>query len=317
MSMPVYAILIVTRNRPVFLASTLDSIQKQDVTASVRLLVVDASDPAEAEKNRSTISQFEAGETIHILYPDAPSTARQRNFGFDRLPEDTEVVFLLDDDVELTSGYLQTLGNALVEDRTLGAIGGLKLKPDGSHDVTPSGYMWLRRFFCLDHPKAGRLLLSGCTSPANGRPVRQRTDVEWLSGFGMALRREVVDSFRTDAILTGYSLHEDLDFTYRIGKEWRLAIDPSAGLIHHNAPSNRFSRRDYAMRLLIHRYWIVEKNIRHPLKKPAFWWATLGQMLLLTLSRNPSATDVRKGITRAIPVVLRRMDPILAKRPEA
>jgi GT2 family glycosyltransferase len=305
---------MVTRNRHADLAATLESISQQQTKGWLRLLLVDGSDPDLVSETRRIAADFSAGQVDYLQFPGAPSAARQRNYALDRLPADSEVVFFLDDDVTLYPGFLQTLADALEQDMTLGGIGGIKMDAEGRPLVTPNNLMWLRRIFLNDHPEPGRLLVSGCTSPASSRPISERTDVEWLTSCGMAVCRTVADEFRFEEGLTGYSLHSDLDFTYRISRKWRLAVDPKARLVHHKSPTNRMSREEYARRLLIHQYWIVEKNIRHPLKKPAFWWASVGRYLGLLASRHPHARDVRRGLLRGLPVIVKRDYPLLQRK---
>jgi GT2 family glycosyltransferase len=316
---PTYAALIVTRNRQADLEITLGSLASQEVDANIHLLIVDGSDETHAPATQRLVEEYSAGRAEYVRYPGVPSTARQRNFGFDRLPSDASVVFLFDDDVTLLPDYMQTLATALETKPNLGAVSGIHVNQEG-HQLSSSHHlMWLRRLFLSDHPDPGRLLVSGCPSPAESRSMKQQTNVQWLSGCGMALRREVADTYRTDPRLSGYSQNEDLDFTYRISKKWSLAVDPSARLVHRTSDTNRMNRREYAAMQLVHRYWMVEKNIDHPLRKPAFWWSTFGRILVLAFSRNPASHSALVGLLNGIPKVFRRDHVLLARdeKPDA
>lgn len=311
--MPVYAVLIVTRNRPRELALTLECISYQDVDASLHLLVVDASDDAPAERNRASVSGCGIGNVRYERYPGTPSTARQRNFGLDRLPANADIVFFVDDDVTFSDGAMQMLAHALEEDPQLGAVGGITVSPDGSAAAHATRHLWIQRLFLLNHPLPGRLLASGCTSPANAVNPASRTDTHWLSHFAIALRADVAGAYRCDERLEGYALHEDLDYTYRVGREWRIAVEPKARIVHRVSEDNRPDPMEYARTRFLHRYWMVEKNVRTPLKRGAFWWATLGRYGALLLSRHPAAKQMRKGIRQGIGLLLTRRYPLLTE----
>ena len=305
MQMPTHVILMVTRNRHADLEATLGEIEAQKTEADLHLVLVDASDPDLIEKTRKILNDVWSGQVDHYVYTEKPSAARQRNYGMDRLPSEAEIVYFLDDDIKLYPGFLQELADALKGDPQLGAVGGNKMTLEGRYELRPSSLFWLRNLFLLDSREPCRLLLSGCTSVAS-TPITRRTEVDWLTSCGMAVRREVADKYRWDQQLLGHSLHDDIDFTYRISLQWKVAIEPDAKFVHYKSSVNRTEKERYATLRLLHRYWIVEKNLRHTLSKPAFWWSTFGRVLLLLISRNPDAKTVLRGTIKGIPKVIKR-----------
>jgi GT2 family glycosyltransferase len=121
----------------------------------------------------------------------------------------------------------------------------------------------------------------------------------------------VFDTHRFDPEVEGRSPRlEDLDFSYRVGRIWKLLAEPRAQLIHRTSRANRRNVADFAAEAVPRRYWFVEKNIRHPLRKPAFWWAMLGRMLALLASPNPEKEEVLRGHLRGLRDVWRRHHPL-------
>ena len=306
------AVVICTRNRPADLRRTLGSIAEQRVALLV--VVVDASDEAQAAQNRSRTDCLPHSK--YLAYPGAPSSARQRNFGVNRLPASAEVVHFLDDDVTLLPNYFCRLTETLCQNPELGGVGGIMTASDRRSSKRPS---LAEKLFLLGSASPGRVLSSGFTTPARLSNVppsketagRTLVPVQWLSSCASSYRRAVFDEFRFAPSLSDYAMLEDLDFSYRVGQVWKLAVAPTARLVHHVSPTNRYNTLRLAQTSTIHRYWFMEKNIRHPLRKPAFWWATLGQALARLTSRKPTAKASLRGLWEGVQAIWRRDHPLL------
>ena len=309
MRSPFYAVLVCTRNRPDDLARSLASIAAQEGPSERLVLVVDASSVDVRVRNAETARTTGAR---HLVYPGRPSLTRQRNFGVDTLPENVELVHFLDDDVELQPGYFQHL-NAVFATPSTGGAGGRVVEPGRSEVGRPVGSA-VQRLFLLGSRVPGRVLCSGATTAAQGRPLTQRTHVAWLGGCS-CYRRALLERHRFDETLEGYALDEDLDLSYRVGQEAALVVDPSAVLIHHASPQNRADVRRFARDTLVHRYWFLEKNLHHPLRKLAFWWSVLGRVLAAAASRHPDARAVLRGRLEGTWAVWHRAHPLLQATP--
>lgn len=71
-----------------------------------------------------------------------------------------------------------------------------------------------------------------------GRVGRTR-EVEWLPAAAVVWRAEVARSQTFDEGLGAYGLLEDLDFSYRAGRRWRLAVVADAFYWHLPVPDGR------------------------------------------------------------------------------
>lgn len=305
-----HAVVICTRNRPDDVRRLMESLSRQDCSSEFLVAVIDASDPGQARRVREAVESWPGLETRYVAYPHAPSLARQRNFGADLLPSSVQVVHFMDDDVTLEPGYLEVLTSILDNEPATGGAGGRVILP-----AAPRPRSGLRRlvarFFLLESATPGKVLASGGVTGAQSMPLAGRVEVQCLAGCSASYRRDLVVRLRFDDRLEGYSMDEDFDFSYRVGRIARLFVEPSARLIHHVSPTNRHSIRASRRDLVVYRYWFIEKNIKHPLKKPAFWWKVFGSFLMTTLSRNPDAREARKGIVDGVSIVLRRAHPLL------
>lgn len=306
------AAVICTRNRHDSLSRTVASIQNQASDFSLLLLVVDASDPEVVQKNKRLLSETSSLQSVHLSYPESPSLARQRNYGIERLPPDVEIVFFLDDDVTLKPGYFRKIVNLLDQDPRIEGVGGYDVNSHTS-PLSRSPQQLIRYLFLLDHPQPGRILPSGEASPPHRTQANQPIPVQWLAGFSMAVRRSALKRERFDDRLEGYSHYEDRDLTLRIGRHGRLVTHPDARLAHRRAAQNRHDPERFNYSMLTHLYWFVEKNIQHPLRKPAFWWSTLGRLIATLLSNAPQRWDALRGLQKGVRAVMTRSHPLLKK----
>lgn len=267
------AVIICTRNRPESLERTLRSVQRQHGADSRSVFVVDASSAVAATRIQRIL--VGAPRLRYLRYPGTPSATCQRNYGIEHLPASVEFVHFLDDDVTVHSGYFTALVRFLNHHQSAAGAGARIDEPQPSTNAPSAS----QQFFLHNARARGIVLPSGHTTSAQQIALSRPVQTDWLSGCASTYRRVWVEQHRFDDRLIGYAPGEDLDFSYRIGQEAPLYVVPDASLTHHRSPVERLSATAYHRLALIHRYWFVQKNIDHPLRYPAFWWATFGQLL--------------------------------------
>lgn len=299
------AIVIATRNRPDDLERTVLSIDRQSNAQERRLIVVDASNRAVFSQNRDLLNNASC-PVDHLRYEGTPSAARQRNYGLDRLSSSIQYVFFLDDDISLHPDCLPRMVEMLREHPDIDGVGATEHAPTGASAPPSRSTIW-RYAFLLDHPKPGRVLPSGHVSLYNSIPEANGiTPVEWLSTCCCAYRRAAIHSMRFATNL-GQALYEDRDFAYRVAQNGTLAVVPTAHYTHYFSPVNRHTAAQYARSRVCARYRFVEETVHHSLRQPAFWWATLGQLIALMASSNPSKHQALRGHLQGIKAVLSRL----------
>lgn len=327
---PEEAIVICTRNRTEDFGNTLRSVASclseepgcDRQSSRWLLLVVDASDgDAVRRRHRSLCENLRPLVRVRYCpYSGNPSLPRQRNYAAERIPPAVEAVHFIDDDVSIEAGYFQRLARVLAAHPEVGGVGGLVLQPGSSPDrpdATFASAMRARlgRLFLISSKTPGRILASGGSSPPQlpssyetlPRALRK---TEWLGGCA-TYRRAVLDQYRFDSGLDGVAPFEDRDFSYRVGTVWQLVVEPRAQLVHHASPVERLQRAAHAREHFVHHYWFTAKNVRHPLRKLAFWWAALGRLVARVTSADPHSSEALEGLASGIQTVLRGDHPML------
>jgi len=273
--MPAASYVICTRNRPDALRRCLASVTQQTVPPE-EVIVVDASDTGVASQINRVVQAMAGRANVRLLRP-AAGLPRQRNRGAEEAQG--EIVCFLDDDVVLFPDYHEEILRVYRQMRgqNLGGVQGTIVnRPPTSRWVAPFRLLFLLPLDVADG--WGRMWPSGngvyLTAPRDVRPV------EVMSGCCSSFWREIILQIRFDEALGGYAFKEDLDFSWRVSRRYRLVQTPWARLEHHPSPVWRDgSSRRTEMRL-INNYYLAHKNLPATLPyRVAFSWSLLGEVL--------------------------------------
>lgn len=257
--------VVPTKDRPRELRRMLTSLQVQSVRPD-QIIIVDASkDPVS-----DLVREFSdlAIDYVHI-YP--PSLSRQRNAGMRRLLPTITLAGYLDDDLVIEDGAVEAM---LAFWETAPAdLGGAAFNIINT--CLPRG-AFLKSLFLLESRQQGILLPSGFQ--ASLWPVRATTYVRWLCGGATIWRREIVEQFDYDEWFEGTGYLEDLDYSYRVGKKYQLAIVEKARVQHLSPPLRKEVNYLLGKWQAINRVYFVKKHPEFSL--PLCYWALIGEATL-------------------------------------
>ena len=269
-------VVVCTRNRPSDMERLL--LNLASLSSVPPVLVIDSSDD---QRTRQLVETTGQNPALRIRYAHtAAGLTLQRMEGVRRLAPETEVVHFVDDDVVLEPEYFSAMEGIFDENLGVLGVGGL-ITNLPAHRVNLT-----RQLFCLDSRAGGRVLRSGVNVLVFA--ADEPRTVDWLSGCSMSYRRSVFERLSFDLQMTGYSLGEDVDFSYRVGRVGRLVVTPNARLTHLCSPVERAASGERAREAIVRRYHFV-RQMRGDLKLTAFWWSVVGELVIL----------VSKGVLRA------------------
>jgi len=236
MTSPRISFIVPTKDRPRELRRMLRSLGGQTRLPD-QVVVVDGSSTALTEAFFR-----ESGLPVEHLCVLPPSASRQRNRGLAAVPSEFGLVGFVDDDVVFEPGSVEAMMDFWAQ---AGAdVGGAAFNMV-NHPSLDFG-RWKRTRLVerlgLYSRKRGAVAASGFQSLVGC--VAETVFVDWLSTGAVVWRRRVFDRHRFDEWFGGYSYLEDLDFSYRVGKEYRLAVVAPARYRHLQASEGR--GRDYA-----------------------------------------------------------------------
>ncbi len=260
------AFIIATKDRQMELRRLLQSLQGQSWFPD-EIIIVDASrEPA--------IDRYAGGEagvlTIKYARAERACLPAQRNQGVGLLGEDINLVCFLDDDIVFCPGSLQAM-----RDFWLSADAGIAgAVLNIVNEKKPTAGVFLKKLFVTGGPERGAVLWSGYNTlmcPASHDMV-----VQWLFGGATVWRRAIFKEFLFDDWFEGTGLCEDLDFSYRVGRKYRLHVVAGARVEHLTGNSGRRRNVWFGRSQIKNRYYFVRKN---RLSVGLFLWASMGQLL--------------------------------------
>lgn len=259
------AFVIPTKDRPEELRRMLQSVEAQSVLP-VQMVVVDAS----VESVEQVVRECSRLPIDYVrVFP--PSLARQRNAGMERLQEGITLAGYLDDDLVLEDGALETMLNFW--EQAGPEIGGAAFNI--SNDRRPYA-TWLKSVLLIDSWRRGAVLRSGYNVMIC--PVDETIYVDWLFGGATVWRRSIIEEFFYDEWFHGTGFLEDLDYSYPIGRRYRLAVVAGARIQHFSPPIRSDRNILLGKWQVINRLYFVRKHSE--LSTLLCLWAVLGQLFI-------------------------------------
>lgn len=269
------AFIIATRNRPDELLTSVESIVGQTVLPA-ELCIVDSSDETPVRARIEVLCK-RVGLQLDYHHPAPRGLTIQRNIGIDRTTGDP--VFFVDDDVFLEPTCHEEI---LKEYERWGPeLGGVRATPKKPARPPRISILW-RKLFGIGGwwPEASGRMRAGFwvegVSIAAG--VRK---IEYMTGWFMSFKREVLKEDRFDENLSGYAHKEDVDYTYRVSRKWVLLQTPAAVCDHFQTVTSRLPSHQLMRMNLGNQFYLHRKNMPQDLHhKAALWWGLVGLFIL-------------------------------------
>ena len=234
------SIVLVGWNNLIYLDPCLESLYESSMQSSFDVVVVD---------NGSTDG---SQEMLREKYPQVQIVQNDHNVGLGKASNQGiaatsgRYVLLLNNDTLVKGSSFDAMVDFLDAHRTVGAVGGRLLNPDGSVQSCYNDFSTLREEFLI----ATRL---GETFLWEGYPAHVKCDsvqsVDWLCSACVMLRRTALDE--VGLLDEDYFIYGDeADLQYRLKEAgWGIYFIPGADTIHFGGRSmNRWGRRKMVYR---------------------------------------------------------------------
>lgn len=242
--------VIPTIGRPAELRRMLASLAGQSRLPE-EVVIVD-----EDGSTRALAEEF-AGLGIRIVVLPGSASAK-RNAGIRAMGCEVTLVGFMDDDIVLEPVAIEAMA-AFWEHEAPG-LGGACCNyvnaPRGFGQALKRLVIW-KALGLYDHSPGGVARSGFQTRMA---PLRETAHVRWLPSGATFYPRKVLDQFRFDEWFESYSYLEDLDFSYRIGKQRKLAVVAGARFFHYPSETGRPSPYLFGKKEVLNRLYFVSKH---------------------------------------------------------
>jgi GT2 family glycosyltransferase len=306
-----FTLIICTYNRPKPLLQLLQSVQEQTLYPS-EILIIDGS-----ENNETAIvvkqNVFKKLDYF-VVSPTDRGLTRQRNFGIERVANDSEIICFLDDDTILEHNYFEQIIETYAQFPEALGVGGYIINEDNWKKITKDDVPNIHEFYYDGWKKADgsrfvlrkRLGLDSNVKPgflpefSHGRsigfipPSGKIYQVEQLMGGVSSFKKSVFKTFQFSTYFKGYGLYEDADFTLRLSKTGKLYINTNAQLSHYHDPSGRPNQYRYGKMVVRNGWYIWRIKYPNPSLKARIKWHCITLLLALIRFTNAFTTPRKK-----------------------
>jgi len=265
-----FSVIIPTLNRSKVLKETLESICLQNPLPN-EVLVIDQS---VGEDTKKVCEKF---PITRFFRQNEKSSSRARNVGIENAQ--TDILFFLDDDVELDPGYFESLLK-MFSDPSVSAVQGWVRNSAGFGRMSNL----IRKVFLFESGGNKMALLPDFIGTHFSQKPSEISRIEWCSGCGFAVRGNIAREENFEPRFFLYSLAEDRDFSFRAGKRGKLLLNPAATMLHKVEPSGRIPPKKKIFMIYVHQMYLIAKNYGWNFPHGvAFWWNVFGRLLFSTL----------------------------------
>ena len=224
------AILIATKDRIDELRNLLESVSQSTLLPDKIVIVYSGEDIS------SLISQYQKSLNIQIIYSPIASQSVQKSLGIKSLSEDYNWVLFLDDDLVLESNTIKILFDEYLINPKFGGYAGFGLGIS-NRSTRRLNIVVTRclKFFRLFSDTPGTITKSGHAQPYldHGTEV----DVQWLNGVS-AWNSKVLFNYPSNQVPISYSAYEDVEFSYKVGKDNKMLFVPMAKVRNQKIEGN-------------------------------------------------------------------------------
>lgn len=289
------SVVIPTKGRGSTITRALQSVANQTIPV-YELLVVDGS---RERMSSALLDQAFAGckqipVLIYLHKPEDSGLPAARNRGVKA--SSGEVIQFLDDDAILAQDYFEHV-LPIFHSTEIGAVTGMVVEPERRKNYLKN--FFFKKFYIGPfRQKREELFMS---------ETENQHDTNILPGVAV-YRRTVFDQDEFDENLKGAAVGEDVEFSFRVGRKWRLVVQPKAKIYHYPASISRLDlRKAYTQKIRFYNYH-YRKNIDQGLYAAAcYWWLNMGFFLhALTTGKIRSVLGVCEGIGGILKATLRK-----------
>lgn len=264
------SVVICTKGRLKEPLDCVNSITKQTHLPN-SIIIVDGNDSNDLKNELTKVLEHTDINYIHIDQKIKSGLTSARNLSI--LYAKDDYILFLDDDVILDNNYIKFIFEVYSGNGSeVGGVQGLITNAEPNRLLT----IFTSLFLFKRNPK-GKVLRSGI---AIYPYVNEMIQVDWLSGSNMCYRKKILAEYKFDESLKGYGAREDVDFSYRVSKKYKLLICPKAKLIHEHSDTGRMSKIDASSMSIVNQLYFFEKNCKT--KKTDyffFFWSHIGILL--------------------------------------
>lgn len=250
------SVVFCTRNRPAELKRAVDSVLRglpQIAGMAIEILVMDDGqlEPAYLAGLGQLVT--EAGAAFsYVNKRERAGLLRSRVETLEQARHET--LLFLDDDVEVETGYLQSLLQTYAAYPFASGVGGVDLLCEPA----PRWRQWYEYWVGFRAFRLGRLSASGFGGGMDQWKLQDAPfKTDFLYGCNMSFKKSALADLKCPSWFAGYSLGEDHYLSYTARQHGRLIAQPKMRVRHYQSPVARDKLEQVSYTLIVNHYQML------------------------------------------------------------
>ena len=259
-------------------------------------------------------NQFIKNANYFLVSDENRGLTKQRNFGINKVSQNSNIVCFLDDDTILNFDYFEKLISTYINFPNALGVGGYiinevnwkKATLDYKLKITDYFYDgWIRKEgsrFIIRKILGLDSNLPPCFLPkfSHGRsvsflpPTNKIYEVEQFMGGVSSFNKKVFNTIKFSTFFEGYGLYEDADFTLRLSKIGKLYVNTNAKLSHYHDDSGRPNYFKYGKMVIRNGWYVWRVKYPNPKFKDRLKWNLIALILTIIRFTNVITTPKKK-----------------------
>ncbi|MGO8787124.1 MAG: glycosyltransferase family 2 protein [Terriglobia bacterium] len=245
------AIIIPTLGRCDELRRMLRSLARQ-THVSDQVVIVD-----EAGEGNDLAREFPALSISVTTFPRGSASAK-RNRGVQHVSSGIDLIGFMDDDIVLDPGAIEAMLDFWKHAPSEVAGASCNWMNPPPRDASRLKSLRLVSRLGLYDSRGGLVMRSGFQTVIG--IVSETRYVQWLPSGAAVYPRRILEEYCFDEWFRGYSYLEDLDFSYTLGKMYKLAVVANAQFHHYPSEIGRLDPYVFGKREVVNRFHFVRKH---------------------------------------------------------
>lgn len=239
----------------------------------------------EAGEGRTVATEFSQLNIFVTTFPKGSASAK-RNRGLQYTTPETELIGFMDDDIVLAPEALEAIRDFWrTSPPELGGVS-CNLVNHPPRQFSKLKSLGVASRLALYDNRPGAVLRSGFHTQLGC--LTENHYVHWLPSTAVVYRRQILLEEAFDEWYQGYSYLEDLDFSYTVGRRYKLAVVALARFWHFPSQIGRSNMYLLGKKEVVNRLYFVRK---HPELSTAWCVFALGSRAIMSLVLAISMLD--------------------------
>ena len=211
----------------------------------------------EAGEGNTLAHEFPALSITVTTFPQGSASAK-RNRGVQHVAPGIDLIGFMDDDIVLEPGAIEAM--LIFWKNAPPDAGGTSCNWMNQPPRYASRLKSLRlvAWLGLYDARGGLVMRSGFQTVIG--IVSETRCVQWLPSGAAVYPRRILEEYSFDEWFHGYSYLEDLDFSYTLGKKYKLAVVANAQFHHYPSEIGRLDPYVFGKREVVNRLHFVRKH---------------------------------------------------------